>query len=34
MDEAYEKMFGEFDVNLDNELTRDEFLSGLDKYNK
>lgn len=34
MNEAYIKIFGEFDVNLDNELTREEFLMGLDKYNK
>lgn len=34
MDEAYKKLFSEFDVNMDLILSREEFLMGLDKYSK
>ena len=34
MKSGYHKIFGEFDVNGDNVLTREEFISGLDKFNK
>ena len=34
MNEGYLRIFGEFDVNGDNVLTREEFISGLDKFNK
>ncbi len=30
---AYEKIFSEFDTNLDYCLSRTEFLMGLDKHN-
>lgn len=31
---SYEKLFKEFDTNLDYSLSRQEFLQGLDKHNK
>ena len=34
IDEAYRKLFSEFDTNMDSVLSREEFLLGLDKYNK
>jgi hypothetical protein len=32
-EEAYEKLFKEFDTDNNFKLTREEFLAGLDKYN-
>jgi len=32
--DSYLKLFSEFDTNNDKILSRDEFLWGLDKYNK
>ena len=34
IDTAYKKIFGEFDVNNDGTLSREEFLKGLDAHNK
>ncbi len=34
METAYKTIFGEFDKNNDGTLSRDEFLMGLDNYNK